>query len=39
LRVLDALDLQLDVLPRSASSASAEGATNLDAILERHRDG
>ena len=39
LRVLDALDLQLDVLPRSASSASAEGATNLDAIIERHRDG
>ena len=39
LRVLDALDLQLDVLPRSASSASADGAANLDAILERHRDG
>jgi transcriptional regulator with XRE-family HTH domain len=39
LRVLDALDLQLDVLPRSASSASAKGAANLDAIIERHRDG
>jgi HTH-type transcriptional regulator/antitoxin HipB len=39
LRVLDALDLQLDVSPRSASSESAQGAVNLDAILERHRDG
>jgi HTH-type transcriptional regulator/antitoxin HipB len=39
LRVLDALDLQLDVSPRSASSATAQGAVNLDAILERHRDG
>ena len=40
LRVLDALDLQLDLSPRSASSSeSAQGAVNLDAILERHRDG
>lgn len=39
LRVLDALDLQLDVSPRSASSESGQGAVDLDAILERHRDG
>jgi hypothetical protein len=37
--VLDALDLQLDVSPRSASSESAQGAVDLDTILERHRDG
>ena len=35
--VLDALDLQVDVSPRSASSASPAGAIDLDAILERHR--
>jgi len=39
LRVLDALDLQLDVSPRIAVSDSAQGTVNLDAILERHRDG
>jgi transcriptional regulator with XRE-family HTH domain len=39
LRVLDALDLQLDVSPRSASSESTQGTVNLDAVLERHRDG
>jgi HTH-type transcriptional regulator / antitoxin HipB len=39
LRVLDALDLQLDVSPRSAPSESAQGPVNLDEILERHRDG
>lgn len=38
LRVLDALDLQLDLSPR-ASSESAKVGVNLDAILERHRDG
>jgi hypothetical protein len=37
LRVLDALDLQVDVSPRTASSASPAGAIDLDAILERHR--
>jgi transcriptional regulator with XRE-family HTH domain len=39
LRVLDALDLQLDVLPRRATPESAGGAASLDAIIERHRDG
>jgi transcriptional regulator with XRE-family HTH domain len=39
LRVLDALDLQLDVLPRNASSESAQSAVDLDAILEAHRNG
>ena len=39
LRVLDALDLQLDVSPRSSSSDPVQGGVNLDAILERQRDG
>jgi HTH-type transcriptional regulator/antitoxin HipB len=39
LRVLDALDLQLDVSPRSASPASPAGSVDLDAILESHRGG
>ena len=39
LRVLDALDLQLDVSPRSVSPASPAGAVDLDAILESHRGG
>ena len=39
LRVLDALDLQLDVSPRIGPADSAPGVVNLDAILERHRDG
>ena len=39
LRVLDALELQLDVSPRSASSESAQSAVDLDAILEAHRNG
>jgi HTH-type transcriptional regulator/antitoxin HipB len=37
MRVLDALDLQLDVSPRSASAVSTPGAVDLDAILESHR--
>ena len=39
LRVLDALDLQLDVSPRSASPASPAGAVDLDEVLDSHRDG
>ena len=39
LRVLDALELQLDLSPRSAASESAQGAVNLDVILERLCDG
>lgn len=39
LRVLDALELQLDVSPLGGSSDSAHGGVDLDAILERHRDG
>jgi HTH-type transcriptional regulator/antitoxin HipB len=39
LRVLDALDLHLDVSPRNASATSSGGVVDLDAILERHRGG
>ncbi len=39
LRVLDALDLQLDVSPRSNLPASQASAVDLDAILDRHRGG
>ncbi len=39
LRVLDALDLQLDISPRDASAVSSGGPVDLDAILDSHRGG
>jgi HTH-type transcriptional regulator/antitoxin HipB len=39
LRVLDALDLQLEVSPRNTSAPSSGGTVDLDAILESHRGG
>ena len=39
LRVLDALDLRLDISPRDASAVSSSGAVDLDAILQSHRGG
>ncbi len=39
MRVLDALDLQLDLSPGTSSPGTSDGTVDLDAILESHRGG